>query len=306
MTLHFHPLSLADQHDIRSRVSTTECRNCDLNFVNLYAWRFLYDTEVAFTDAHLLFRFRADGHLAYLPPVGPYPCPDVLTALMADAAAHDAPFLMLGACEAIVEAIHASLPDHFYAKADRAFSDYLYSREQFATFGGKKLQAKRNFVNRFTRQFPDYEFVPLTASLMPECLALDERWTAQKTADASEAGRYTYEAERQALQRVAECWDELEVTGAALRVDGCVVAFTYGAPINHDTFDICAEKADTRYEGAFATMARDFARSLPPQYVLLNREEDLGIEGLRQSKLSYRPVRLLDKYTLMTKHPLGC
>lgn len=83
------------------------------------------------------------------------------------------------------------------------------------------------------------------------------------------------------------------------------MAFTYGAPINYDTFGVCVEKADTAYEGAFATINREFVRSLPPQFTLINREEDLGIEGLRRSKLSYQPEILLSKYTVMTKHPFS-
>ena len=81
-------------------------------------------------------------------------------------------------------------------------------------------------------------------------------------------------------------------------VDGKVVAFTYGGPINYDTFDVCCEKADIDYDGAYAMINREFVRRLPEQYVLINREEDLGLEGLRKAKLSYQPKVILDKYTI--------
>ena len=98
-------------------------------------------------------------------------------------------------------------------------------------------------------------------------------------------------------------WDELDAQGVAVMLGNDIVAFSYGAAINYDTFDVCVEKADTRYEGAFAFVSRSLAQSLPACFEWLNREEDLGIEGLRRSKLSYHPTQLLHKYTVMTHHP---
>ena len=76
------------------------------------------------------------------------------------------------------------------------------------------------------------------------------------------------------------------------------MAFTYGAPINDSTFDVCVEKADTAYEGAYAMINQEFVNHLPEQYRYINREEDLGIEGLRKAKLSYMPHQVLMKYSM--------
>ena len=84
-------------------------------------------------------------------------------------------------------------------------------------------------------------------------------------------------------------------------MDGKLVAFTYGCPINSDTFDVCVEKADVDYEGAFSIINQEFVRHLPPQYIHINREEDLGEEGLRRAKLSYKPEFLLEKYSIMER-----
>ena len=111
--------------------------------------------------------------------------------------------------------------------------------------------------------------------------------------------------ERRSMSYVLDNWDNLGGMGGALRVEGRLVAFTFGAPVNYDTFDVCVEKADTEYDGAYAVINREFVRRVPEQYVYINREEDLGIEGLRRAKESYQPVMLLHKYTVMTKHPLG-
>lgn len=298
----FHPLTLDDQSAIRDIVRDTECRNCDLNFMNLASWRFLYDTETAIHDGWLVFRFKANGHLAYQAPVGKGDCRAIMHELLADAEAQGQPFLMLGVCEHVLTSMDTYMPDYFYATADRSYADYIYTRESLATLAGKRLQPKRNFANRFTNAYPDYAYEPLTPGVFDECLRLEETWSAQKPENS---GRLTYADEKRSMRYVLDHWDRLDGTGGAIRVDGKLVAFTFGAPINYDTFDVCVEKADTAYEGAYAVINRDFVRHIPEQYTYINREEDLGIEGLRHAKLSYHPAVLLQKYTVMTKHPLG-
>lgn len=96
--------------------------------------------------------------------------------------------------------------------------------------------------------------------------------------------------------------EELGLTTGALRVEGKIIAFTFGSPINQTTFGVHVEKADINYEGAFTMINREFARRLPEQYIYINREEDLGQEGLRQSKRSYKPELMLIKDTAILRH----
>ena len=97
------------------------------------------------------------------------------------------------------------------------------------------------------------------------------------------------------MTRAFNRWSELGLFGGSIFVGGRMVAFTYGCPINHNTFDVCVEKADVNYEGAFSIINQEFAKHIPEQYFYINREEDLGIPGLRQAKLSYQPFLLLEK-----------
>ena len=302
MPIPFPPLTMAHKALVQLYTLASACRNCDLSFLNLVSWRFLYDTQLAEHRDHLLFRFKANGHNAYLAPLGHGPLAPVLTDLMAEAGEAGEPFLMLGVSEPQLAQITEAMPSRFYAHADRAYTDYLYSREAMATLAGKRLQAKRNFANRFARLYPAHRVLPLTANLLPACLALAEQWVRQK-ALATDTEQNAYEAERRAMHTAFDHWDELDAQGVAVMLGNDIVAFSYGAAINYDTFDVCAEKADTRYEGAFAFVSRALAQSLPACFEWLNREEDLGIEGLRRSKLSYHPTQLLHKYTVMTHHP---
>ena len=281
---------------IEAVVRPSERRNCDFSFMNIFSWRFLYDTEIAFHEGWLLFRFKVDGHLAYQLPLGGSDYRPIVEALLADAERLGHPLLMLGVCEQELPAVKAVLPDHYFAIAQRDYADYLYRHEALATLSGKRLQAKRNFANRFERLYPDHEILPLGPEHFVECLQLDTEWGKSKANTSPEAA---YADERRSLEEVFSHWGELDAHGIVLRVGGRVVAFTYGTPINYDTFDVCMEKADTSYEGVYAAVNRAFARTIPAGYCYLNREEDLGLEGLRRAKLSYCPERLLQKYAIM-------
>ncbi len=300
----FHTLSIDDKDLVQRCVFPSEMRICDLSFMNLVCWQFLYNTEVAFYKNFLLFRFYSDGHLAYLVPVGNGNYKEVLSDMMEDAKQQGHPFLMLGVCESSFAMLDEAMPGYFYATSDRYYSEYIYSRQTLSTLAGKKLQAKRNFVNRFINQHPNYQFSALTPNLFAQCLELDSQWMENKEFE-NEEERIDSQHERRALENAFKYWNNLSAQGGVLSIDDEIVAFTYGSPINHDTFDVCVEKANTQYEGIFQTINRDFVRSLPKQYVHINREEDMSIPGLRNSKLSYHPEILLHKYAVMTKHPLG-
>ncbi len=296
----FRTLGLADAAMVRVRVLSTECRNCDLNFLNLIGWHFLYGTEVAEWNDWLLFRFRAGGRLAYLAPVGNGNCRSALEALMADAEALGEPFMLMGVCENTLARLEEALPGIFETHYDRRFTDYIYLRETLSTLTGKKLQPKRNHINKFLKLYPQYAYTELTPADFPECLALMRKWSAEK--DEGEP-LLSLADEARAVETVFANWQQLGASGGVLRVGGRVVAFTYGSPINYDTFGVCVEKADTDYEGAYALINREFARTIPSSYVYVNREEDLGVEGLRRAKLSYHPEVLLNKHIVTLRRP---
>lgn len=181
------------------------------------------------------------------------------------------------------------MPDKFHFEADRDYADYLYLRTDLATLAGKKFQAKRNHLNKFRRTYTNYEYVPLTSNRIQECLDLEAEWCKVNNCDQHEGTGN----ERRALIYALHNFDALGLTGGILHVDGKIVAFTFGMPINQDTFGVHVEKADTTIDGAYTMINYEFANHIPEQYTYINREEDLGIEGLRKAKLSYQPVIVL-------------
>ena len=179
--LNFRPIELSDKNLILRYAYETECRNCDLNFLNLLSWQFLYHTEFAEYADTLLFRFRSvDGPMAYLVPVGNGDWQKPLEAMMQDAAADQRPFLLKGVCENSLKRLTDLCPDCFQAVSDRDYSDYLYLRSSLASLAGKKLQPKRNMTNRFEKNHPDYEYLPLTTALLEECRQLYAEWSHRR------------------------------------------------------------------------------------------------------------------------------
>ena len=298
----FKDITLADKDTITSFTMKSDRRNCDLSFSNLCSWRFLYDTQFAVVDNFLVFKFWAGEQLAYMMPVGTGDLKAVLWELIEDARKENQHFCMLGVCSNMRADLEAILPEQFTFTEDRDYADYIYLRSDLSTLKGKKFQPKRNHINRFRNTYPDYEYTPITPDRIQECLDLEAEWCKVNNCDQQEGTGN----ERRALIYALHNFETLGLTGGILHVNGKIVAFTFGMPINHETFGVHVEKADTSIEGAYAMINYEFANRIPEQYIYINREEDLGIEGLRKAKLSYQPATILEKYMACLKeHPMN-
>lgn len=295
--INFKEITVQDKEIITSFTMNSERRNCDLSFSNLCSWRFLYKTQFAVVDNYLAFKFYVAGELAYMMPVGQGNSCGVLTALMEDAAKENQPFRMLGVCNCMKDKIESAMPGRFEFTSDRNSADYIYLRTDLAELKGKKFQSKRNHVNRFYKTYENYEYLPITPEHIDECLKLEEEWCrANNCEEENGLGN-----ERKSLTFALNNFEKIGLTGGILRVDGKIAAFTFGMPINKTTFGVHVEKADTQFEGAYTVINQEFARHIPEQYIYLNREEDLGIEGLRKAKLSYQPTIILEKFVATFK-----
>ena len=176
--------------------------------------------------------------------------------------------------------------------------DYIYRRDELELMQGKNLKAKRNHVNKFLSEHPDYEYRELTPEHFDECRRLQVLWNEEIHHDNPWYGN-TIESEHRMIETVFANWSELDILGGAIFVDGKMIAFSFGAAVTNDTFDTCVEKADRNISGAFSIINQQMAQHLPPQFRYINREEDMGLEGLRKSKTSYHPDRLLS-YNIIT------
>ena len=283
--MYFHPLDISDRETVQAVTLHSGRRNCNYSFANLLGWQFLFHTEVCVLTDAVVLRFNSDGNRAYMVCcAGSLPV-ELVAALLADSGGR---LLLFGLEDGQVEELNRHQSEFVIkAEAVRSQYDYIYRRTELAALLGGKWQAKRNHIHRFQADFPDFEYRPLSPDLFDECRRLTEIWQNEKEEND------TISTERQVMERVFSHWEALDMSGGAIFVEGRMVAFTYGAAVTDDTFDVCVEKADRCVEGAFAIINQQFARHLPEQYIYLNREEDMGIPGLRKAKLSYHPDILL-------------
>ncbi|MDH6358770.1 phosphatidylglycerol lysyltransferase domain-containing protein [Parabacteroides sp. PF5-9] len=299
MEIPFKPITLEDKEVITSYTMSSDYRNCDFSFANMCSWRFLYNSEFAIVDDFLLIRFWIENksRIAYMMPVGNGHLQQAILTLEEDALKHGHPLLILGITLDAKEKLETTLPGSFHYIPERDFYDYIYLREELASLTGKKYQAKRNHINKFKKQY-DFEYLPITPDLVPFCLELEKKWYK---ANRTEEGEDELSDERRSLTYALHHFSELGLSGCGICVNNEIVAFSFGAPVNHNTFAVHIEKADINYDGAYAVINQVFASHLPEQYIYINREEDLGIPGLRQAKLSYHPYELLEKYTTIKR-----
>ena len=290
--LNFHTLTIADRAEVQAVTLKAGRRNCNFSIANLVGWQFRYHTEVCVLPDAVVLRFSLDGERAYMICQKDTPSCELLEALCEDCG-HALMLLGLEDEAALQLQRNACRKGiYFSIQSRRDQFDYIYHREDLAGLHGGRLQAKRNHVNRFRAEYPGFEYRPLEPSLFGECRRVAALWHDEKKHENPFYGD-TLEVEKHAMEAIFAHWDELGMLGGSIFVDGRMVAFTYGCIVTEDTFDVCVEKADLNVEGAFSIINQQFCAHLPERFTFVNREEDLGLSGLRKAKLSYHPAELL-------------
>ena len=299
----FKVIGIEDKEIIEEYIIPSDERDCDLSFANLCSWQFITESSYAVMDGLLVIRFAHPkwGHEYFMPmnkrgEAVRAQALQVLEQLAREADTKQEPLCLRGVSPALEEELTGSRLGDFNFVKDRDYFDYVYQRQDLAELKGKHYQPKRNHVNKFKREY-NFTAEPLTQQAVAECLEFEASWCRVHGYEEDE----NILNERQAMVYAFEHWERLGLRGLVIRVEGKVAAFTFGAPINHDTFGVHFEKADIRIDGAYSAVNQFFAASLPEEYVYLNREEDLGIPGLRQAKLSYQPAFLLEKIRAVKK-----
>ena len=289
--LTFHPVTPADRERIHSFLYFAKGHGCEYSFANLLFWG---DQQVAWFEGSPLFFSCFGKWKSYQMPIGCERLPDAIAAMRQDAKRRGIPFRLFGLTKQETLLLDTLFPGQFRFHTARDSFDYVYDIRRLAELKGKKLQSKRNHCNRFEAQYPNYEILPITADLLPLCEAFTEQWY-RSHADSGE----DFEGEKRALTRAFAWFEELKLEGILLRTEDGIMGFSMGNRIREDTFDVNFEKALPQVNGAYPMVNREFARRLHETYPgvqFLNREDDMGLEGLRRAKESYYPDLLLEKF----------
>ena len=268
-------------------------RGCEYSFSNLSLWghqkiAFLHGCAVIFSHFH--------GKSVYPYPVGAGDKKAAIEAILHDAEERGIPCRITGITNADREELDHLFPGKFLICANRDSYDYVYDIQDLADLRGRKFQSKRNHFNRFCTDHPGHQALPMTSTLLPQVKAFVENWFARRR-ESDPHGDYLLE--NLAMARAFNHFDELGMEGLVLMDEGEILAVTMGSRLSPDTFDIHFEKAREDVPGAYNAVNCHFARHLRlkyPDLKFMNREDDLGLEGLRNAKLSYRPHHLVEKH----------
>ena len=173
----------------------------------------------------------------------------------------------------------------------RDWCDYLYDAQDMVQFRGRRFNGQRNHIHRFQRLYPNWRFEDITADNLPELRAFFEDYAARYRKENE-----TAQVEEQCVRDFLAHYFDYAPLGGLLRVEDQIVGFSAGEVVG-DTLIIHVEKADVAYDGVYQVLVNEFAKRFVTDGVqYINREEDVGDEGVRKSKLSYHPLRLLEKY----------
>lgn len=182
---------------------------------------------------------------------------------------------------------------------DRDNFDYVYNSDDLIQLAGRKYHSKKNHLNSFHKNYPEAEYLPITEEIVMQCKLNINGWYKQRAQETPDDPFIA--AEREAILEVLNNFEDFGLKGGAILVGKRVVAFTFGEQLNDDTAVIHVEKADPEVRGAYPAINQAFIAHEWSHMTYINREEDMGIEGLRKAKESYRPVKLIEKFNAVLK-----
>lgn len=295
--LEFRDIDISDKDKINRALKKSDYMGCEYSFANNMAWKRLSDSKIAFyKDFYISCAFTAeDGIPSFAFPAGCGDYRELFSELKSFSDSLGKPLRLWGVTDKLLGLLEELFPDQFVSEYDRDSSDYIYRSADLISLAGKKYHGKRNHLARFKEL--DYSFAPITEKDFDDCITFSAMTYNKKASESN----HSFIAEQYAINTYFNYFSELGLNGGIVRIGGKIAAFTIGEGLNSNTFCVHIEKADTSYNGIYAGINNCFAREFASGFEYINREEDLGIEGLRKSKLSYHPAFILNKHTVTFK-----
>ena len=288
----FLPLDITKKAEYDKYLMDCGNRGCEYSFTNLYLWG---RQRAAFMADQLVFFSQFNRKSVYLFPIGSGDRKTALDAIITDAQDRGIPCRLTGLLAEDCELVERLYPGRFRIHPDRDSYDYVYDINGLAELKGKKYQKKRNHLNRFLALYPDCKAVPVTEDNAEEVRGMIEKWYTLRQQEDPAAD---FHMERVAIFKALDRRKELGIECLALYVQDCCVAVSMASILSERVCDVHFEKALDKFEGVYAAINYFFSRYIREKYgavKYLNREDDMGIPGLRNAKLSYRPDMMIEK-----------
>ena len=304
----FRELRIQDRERLQRSFERVSPETSDQNFTSLFMWRHNYNIQISQLNGCICLHCAPVEGEFFFPPVGHVGVLEAAETCLAFLKDQGKAPLLGRVPEGTVKR-HFADRMRFSVTEDRDSFDYVYTTEHLVTLSDRSYHGQRNHIRRFKHRHPDHLLEPVGPENTAECRELAEKWFANKQRILSERPGLSPEAlayeqalmedERVAIKEVFAHFRELPVTGLAVRVGSHIRAFAVGEPLTKDTVVIHLEKADRDYHGLGQFICQAFCEYVwADDYRFINREEDLGFEGLRRAKLALGPHHLTKKYTV--------
>ena len=292
----FKPIELADRKALEDYFREYPPQVSEFTFTNLFGWRKVHNYQIAKYKDGFLFLKESKAKLSFLQPV--------VTGNPAEAVQACFAYLKeeteFPAIERVGEdfiAAGAWDDSRFVISEDRDNFDYLYDTGELTELAGDKFHDKKNLLNQFFKKY-QYRYQNLTPELVPECLKFEHEWCEDHDCEKIEGLIH----EKCAILEMLNNFRALSSKGGIIRIAEKIVALTLGERLNKDTMVIHVEKAKNGIIGLYQAINWEFLKNQAQGFRFVNREQDLGVEGLRRAKMSYNPVRLIKKCRITPPH----
>lgn len=288
-----------DEDWINSCIAVSGTMASDASFANIYLLRNKYSTKISRYKDFIIRKYSGKGaRCGYTFPLGKGDIAKALAEIEKDAKECGERLQFAFITEEQKEVLENAMPARFCYSSDAGDSDYIYLRSELASLSGKAFHKKKNHFSKFVRTYPDYKYYEIGACNIYDAQKVADAWYYEHLQDEDASQLAEYKAIKEALDN----FEELGLIGGIIYVNDSPCAMTIASKINENTVDVHFEKAVGEYalNGGYAAINKLFSEKLDG-VTWLNREEDIGIEGLRKAKLSYRPKIMLKKYSAVEK-----
>lgn len=290
--LEFKKPQLSDKEWVDECLKHALTMSCEYTFGNTYIWAESYNSEICHYNNFFICKWGNGKNISYSLPLGEGDFSDAVMQIIKDAQKSGVTPRIYGVTNEYMNYLQEAFFGEFTYIHNEDFSDYIYLTEKMANLSGKKYHGKRNHITNFKKNNPDWTFEVIDKNNINDCIEFHKKWLENREDGDSE----DYAEEFSAVLTAFENYEELGFLGGLIRVNGEVIAYTMGeAKVGGKCFVSHFEKAYAEIQGAYAIINQEFTKNCLGEFEYVNREEDLGIEGLRKAKLSYRPEILLEK-----------
>ncbi|MGL6106566.1 DUF2156 domain-containing protein [Romboutsia sp.] len=296
----FKDVNINSKKELDKYFDLVDYEACEYCFVTLYLWQHVYKTKYYIGDDFAIIMAEYEGNsFSILPLAKKEKLPEVIDFTIEHFKESNKKIYFRGITKEVADLLQEGYPQKFDYTEERDLFDYIYDGESLRTLGGKKNQKKRNHLNYFLKEYEGrYEYKLLNEENFDECLNLMKKWADTKEDnDEYDEGM---DDELVGIKKIFEDYknlkDKLKVAG--VYIDGELAAFTMGEYLNSNMALVHIEKADASIRGLYQYINQQFIVNEFENVEFVNREEDLGIPGLRKAKLSYHPIRFVEKYTV--------